>query len=68
MTAEVLRAFDHEHNALEAARQDYEMAKQHVDAILSLDWRQRNNSQDIFRAAVERRDAARERFVALLVG
>jgi hypothetical protein len=68
MTADVLRAFDHEHNALEVARQDYEMAKQHVDEILRLDWRQRNNCQDVFRAAVERRDAARKRFVALLVG
>ena len=63
MTGQVLRVFSHEHNTLEVARQDYELAKQEVDRMLIKGFHRLSHYHERFQAGVDRRDQARERWL-----
>ena len=67
VTARVLTDyFVHEHNALDVAKQEYELAKRHVREVLKC--RQAGNTRHElrFQDALARRDAALDRFVVTL--
>ncbi|HEX4608222.1 MAG TPA: hypothetical protein VH092_08450 [Urbifossiella sp.] len=63
----VLRAFNHEHNASEVARQEYEFAKQHYREVCSQYDGRCRNCQSRFLDASERLEAARERWLRVMV-
>ena len=66
MTAEVIRAFAHEHNRAEVARQEYDAAKEHYGQVLrSRDPLDAEHNRR-FHDAVERLGAARERWLGSL--
>lgn len=63
MTAEILRAFTHDHNPLEVAEQEYEMAKEHYrQVLLHCDPLNPDHTRR-FHDALDRLDAARGRWV-----
>jgi GrpB-like predicted nucleotidyltransferase (UPF0157 family) len=66
MSAQVIDVFEHENNALDVARQEYHMAKQHFREVMQ--YRDCTNAehQRRFRDALERQTAARERYIELL--
>ncbi|HEX4611073.1 MAG TPA: hypothetical protein VH092_22980 [Urbifossiella sp.] len=63
----VLRAFNHEHNAAEVARQEYEFAKQHFREVCAFRDPTNPDHQQRFRDAADRQEEARERWLRVLV-
>ena len=67
MTALVIQnVFTHEHNPLEVARQEYDLAKEHfrqvvLNRVIGIPGHERR-----FRDALDRKIAARDRFVEML--
>ncbi len=59
--------FEIEHNRLPALAQEYELAKEHKREVLKrrIPWNPEHNRR--FRDALEREEAARERYVSALV-
>jgi hypothetical protein len=67
MSARILdNIFTHDHNALDVARQEYNMAKQHFREVMKHRDCTNAEHQRRFRDALERQGVARERFVELL--
>ena len=62
----IFRAFRHEHNALEVARQEYDAAREHFRAIRDRAGCLSSEGQDRLTDARERREAARGRYLSLL--
>lgn len=57
--------FTHEHNALEVAAQEWELAERHFREVCQHGDMRNPDHQQRFRDAVERREAARERWLAI---
>ena len=69
MTARVIQCvFAHEHNVREVARQEYEAAKLHFREVCEHRIAGDADHDRRFRDAADRREAARNAFVELLVG
>jgi hypothetical protein len=67
MSGEVIfRAFRHEHNELEVARQEYDAAREHFREMRDRAGCLSSEGQDRLTDARERRDVARGRYLALL--
>ena len=66
MTALVLRAFAHEHNRPEVARQEYDAAKDHYRRVLLHCDPLNPDHTRRFHDALDRLDAARERWLGFL--
>lgn len=66
MTALVLRAFSHEHNRAEVARQEYEAAKEHYGQVLEHRNPLNPDHNRRFHDASDRLEAARERWLAVV--
>jgi hypothetical protein len=64
----ILRVFTHEHNAIAVAAQEYQMAKEHVREVCLLRDPTNPDHQKRFLDAMDRQEAARERYVELLTG
>jgi hypothetical protein len=62
----IFRAFRHEHNGREVARQEYLAAMSHFWAVRERTGRTGSEGQDRLTDARERREVARERYLALL--
>jgi hypothetical protein len=62
----ILRVFTHEHNAAAVAEQEYEMAKEHVREVCLLRDPTNADHQKRFLDAMDRQEAARERWLKLL--
>jgi hypothetical protein len=60
VTAEVIRVFTHDHNALEVARQEFMLARQHRRDLLNRSW-----DSPRYLEALEREDLARELYYSL---
>ncbi len=59
----VLRVFTHEHNRLEVARQEYQQAKEHFREVMLHRDSTNPDHQKRFKDALDRQEAARERFI-----
>ena len=68
MTALVLRAFTHDHNRAEVVRQEYEMAKEHYRQVLLHCDPLNSDHTRRFHDALDRLDAARERWLGVVCG
>ncbi|WP_088260898.1 hypothetical protein [Fimbriiglobus ruber] len=67
MNAEVISGFfTHQHNQSEVVRQEYEAAKDHFREVCQHRIAGNADHDRRFRDAIDRRNAARERFVELL--
>jgi hypothetical protein len=64
----IYEGFTHTHNAHEVIRQEYQLAKQHFQEVLMYRDSTNPDHQKRFRDALDRQEAAREAYVAVLTG
>lgn len=62
----VLRVFDHSHNPRQVAAQEYELAKEHFKELLEYRDATNPDHQKRFQDALDRQEAARERYIKAL--
>lgn len=64
MNAQVIyEGFTHEHNAREVVAQEYRLAKEHLREVMRYRDSTNPEHQKRFRDAIDRQEAARERFI-----
>jgi len=66
INTKVIDAFTHQHNALDVATQEYELAKEHFREVLKYRDATNPEHQQRFHDALERQDAARDAYLKAL--